>query len=80
MYGNIGYTRRDKYKDRILNRKQKENLIKLERELHNRQNECTLLYESDISDEELHNEVIPIQNRIDLLIEQISNIKYVRNR
>lgn len=80
MYGNIGYTRRDKYKDRILNRKQKENLIKLERELHNRQNERTLLYESDSSDEELHNEIILIQNRIDLLIEQISNIKYARNR
>lgn len=80
MYGSIGYTRRNKYKDRILNRKQKEDLEKLEKELHNLQNERTLLYESDITDKELLNEVIPIQYRIDLLIEQIGNIKYVCNR
>ncbi len=81
IYGSIGFTRRDRYKDRILTKKEKETLSKLELELKQLQNKSDLLYEDlSITDEELKQLEEPIQNNIDNLINQINDIKYIKVR
>lgn len=77
LYGSVGYTRRDHYRERTLSNKNSKILQSLESELRALQDERDTLYDDyDISDEELKESEKPIQIKIDDLINRISSIKY----
>lgn len=77
MYGSIGYTRRDHYRERVLNHKSRNELELLERELNKAQNEHTALWENyELTDEEVKELEKPLQIKIDDLINRVCAIKY----
>lgn len=77
IYGSIGYTRRDHYSERVLNRKSRNELELLEIELRKAQNEHTALWENyDLTDEEVKELEKPLQIKIDDLINRVCAIKY----
>lgn len=77
IYGSIGYTRRDHYRERTLSNKNSKILQELETELRNAQNEHSALYEDmSITDEELKELEKPLQIKIDDLINRVCDIKY----
>ncbi len=77
IYGSIGYTRRDHYRERVLTHKAKRELELLETELRNVQNEHTSLWENyDLTDEEVKELEKPLQIKIDDLINRVCAIKY----
>jgi hypothetical protein len=77
MYGSIGFTRRDRERERILNKKEKAELNILESELRKAQNEHSALYENyDITDEELAELEKPMIVNINDLINRVCKIKY----
>lgn len=77
LYGSIGYTRRDHYRERTLNKKNLKLLQSLEFELRTLQNERDALYDNyDISEEELKELEKPMQVKIDDLINRVCAVKY----
>lgn len=77
IYGSIGYTRRDHYRERTLNNKNSKILQELETELRNAQNEHSALYEDmSITDEELAELEKPLKEKIDILIDRVCAFKY----
>lgn len=77
IYGSIGYTRRDHYRERTLNNKNSKILQELETELRNAQNEHTALWENyDLTDEEVKELEKPLQIKIDDLINRVCAVKY----
>lgn len=77
IYGSIGYTRRDHYRERTLNNKRRHELELLEAELRNAQKEHTALWENDdLTDEEVKELEKPLQIKIDDLINRVCTIKY----
>lgn len=79
IYGSIGYTRRDHYRERTLNNKNSKILQELEIELRNTQNEHTSLWENyDLTDEEVRELEKPLQIKIDDLINRVCAVKYER--
>ena len=81
IYGSIGYTRQEHYREKRLTIKEKETLKILESELKQLQNKRDAIYDDlTIEDEELKELEKPIQNDIDNLINEISKIKYIKVR
>ncbi|EXG87807.1 hypothetical protein K413DRAFT_4708 [Clostridium sp. ASBs410] len=77
LYGSIGYTRRDHYRERTLNNKNSKILQELESELRALQDKRDALYDiCDISYEELKELEKPIQIKIDDLIDRVCSVKY----
>jgi hypothetical protein len=81
IYGSIGYTRRDRERERILKPIEKIELKKLETELRIAQDERDAVYDNyDITDEELKELVKPLQEKVDDLIDRVCKIKYEKVR
>mgnify|MGYP001178299907 CR=1 FL=1 len=81
MFGNIGFTRRGREHEKILKPVGRKALRNLEVELLQLQNKRAELSENmELSDDELSEQIGPIQLKIDKLINDISALKYENNR
>jgi hypothetical protein len=81
MFGNIGFTRRGREREKILKPVGRKALRNLEVELLQLQNKRAELSENmELSDDELSEQIGPIQLKIDKLINDISALKYENNR
>ena len=76
-YGSISYTRKSRSIERVMSASEKKTVAMLESQLKSLQRQHSALYEDDdLDDAELKKLQRPIQDQIDALINQISDIKY----
>lgn len=77
LYGSIGFTRRDREREKVLKPTERKELNNLESELRKVQNEHSLLYDNmEITDEELAEIEKPLKEKINDLIDRVCKIKY----
>jgi chromosome segregation ATPase len=81
LYNQIGFTRRDAYREKTLIHNDKVKMNSLENELRKLQNERDDIYNNmELSEDEISELAKQIQIKIDELINQISELKYVKVR